>query len=65
MLWAKKWRSQRSKAAASIEKYLEELLSFFTCPMPLWRKLRTTNLFERAFREVRRRTRPMSCFNNT
>ncbi|MCX7793750.1 MAG: transposase, partial [Thermodesulfovibrionales bacterium] len=31
----------------------------------LWVKLRTTNVIERAFREVRRRTRPMSCFNNT
>jgi transposase-like protein len=30
----------------------------------LWRKLRTTNLIERAFREVRRRTRPMGVFNN-
>jgi transposase-like protein len=30
----------------------------------MWVKLRTTNVVERAFREVRRRTRPMSCFNN-
>ncbi len=30
----------------------------------LWRKLRTTNLIERAFREVRRRTRPMGVFVN-
>lgn len=30
----------------------------------LWRKVRTTNLIERAFREVRRRTRPMGVFNN-
>jgi len=27
-------------------------------------KIRTTNPLERAFREVRRRTNPMSCFNN-
>ena len=26
--------------------------------------MRTTNVIERAFREVRRRTKPMSCFNN-
>ena len=25
---------------------------------------RTTNAIERCFREVRRRTRPMTCFNN-
>jgi transposase-like protein len=64
-LWAKKWRSRRPKAVACIEKDLEELLAFYTCPKPLWKKLRTTNVIERAFREVRRRTRPMSCFNNT
>lgn len=29
-----------------------------------WRCLRTTNIIERVFREVRRRTRPMSCFQN-
>ncbi len=30
----------------------------------LWRKIRTTNPIERAFREVRRRTRPMGVFCN-
>jgi len=32
--------------------------------MFLWRKIRTTNLIERAFREVKRRTRPMGVFVN-
>jgi len=32
--------------------------------MMLWRKIRTTNLIERAFREVKRRTRPMGVFGN-
>ena len=32
--------------------------------MSLWRKIRTTNLIERAFREVKRRTRPMGVFGN-
>ena len=30
----------------------------------LWRKLRATNIIERCFVEVRRRTRPMVCFVN-
>ena len=30
----------------------------------LWRRIRTTNLIERAFEEVRRRTRPMGVFGN-
>src|SRR5437667_60045 len=33
-------------------------------PQHLWRKLRTTNVIERCFVEVRRRTRPMVCFVN-
>src|SRR5512136_65689 len=32
--------------------------------MVLWKKIRTTNLIERAFREVKRRTRPMGVFVN-
>ncbi len=32
--------------------------------MSLWLKIRTTNLIERAFREVKRRTRPMGVFGN-
>jgi transposase-like protein len=43
---------------------LPELLSFFAFPRHLWRKLRTTNVIERCFVEVRRRTRPMVCFVN-
>jgi transposase-like protein len=59
------WRLRRPKVVACIEKDLEELLAFYKCPKPLSKKLRTTNVIERAFREVRRRTRPMSCFNST
>ena len=32
--------------------------------LALWRQLRTTNLIERSFREVKRRTRPMGVFEN-
>ena len=47
-----------------LERDLPELLSFFALPQHLWRKLRTTNMIERCFVEVRRRTRPMVCFVN-
>jgi putative transposase len=62
--WAHRWRSISHKAVRCIEKDLEELLNFYSCPKEMWVKLRTTNVIERAFREVRRRTRPMNCFNN-
>jgi transposase-like protein len=63
--WAKKWKPIAPKAVRCIEKDLEELLNFYDCPKEIWIKVRTTNVIERAFREVRRRTKPMTCFNNT
>lgn len=48
-----------------MERDLEELLIFYDLPKAHWKKVRTTNVIERAFREVRRRTRPMSSFTNT
>ncbi len=49
---------------ACVERDLHSLLHFFAVPSGLWKKVRTTNVIERAFREVRRRTRPMSSFSN-
>lgn len=63
--WASKWSSSSYNAVRCIEKDLEHMLNFFYCPKEIRIKVRTTNVIERAFREVRRRTRPMSCFNNT
>jgi transposase-like protein len=62
--WEKKWRPIAPKAVRCVEKDLEELLNFYSCPRKIWIKVRTTNVIERALREVRRRTRPMSCFNH-
>lgn len=62
--WARRWRAEAPKAVACLERDLDELLAFLSCPEPHRRKVRTTNAIERAFREVRRRTRPMSCFTN-
>ncbi len=63
--WARKWRSISPDAVKCLERDLEGLLNFYSCPKEMWKKLRTTNVIERAFREVRRRTRPMTCFNNS
>jgi putative transposase len=63
-MWAAEWRGQVPEAVGCIEKDLEQLLAFMSCPKGDWRKVRTTNAIERSFREVRRRIRPMSCFNN-
>jgi transposase-like protein len=60
-----RWREVYPKAVACLERDLDELLTFFQIQQPkLWSRLRTTNLIERAFREVRRRTRPMGVMTN-
>jgi putative transposase len=59
-----RWRREYGSVVRRLERDLPELLSFFAFPRHLWRKLRTTNVIERCFVEVRRRTRPMVCFVN-
>ena len=49
---------------ARLQRDLPELLAFIQCSRTLWRKLRTTNVIERCFVEVRRRGRPMVFFVN-
>ena len=59
-----RWRQAYPGMVRRLATDLPELLSFFAFPPHLWRKLRTTNVIERCFVEVRRRTRPMVCFVN-
>ncbi len=63
-LWVKTWKHLAPKAVACLDRDICDLLNFFNEPKHLYIKLRTSNIIERTFREVRRRTRPMSCFNN-
>src|ERR1700674_923403 len=57
-----RWLREYGPMVRRLQRDLPELLSVFACPRHLWRKLRTTNVIERCFVEVRRRTRPMVCF---
>ena len=60
--WKKRWQAQAPKAVDCLESDLEELLAFFKCPAVHWKRLRTTNVIERLFVEVRRRIRTMCAF---
>jgi putative transposase len=62
--FCRRWQRDYPSLVRQLERDLPELLSFFTLPRSLWKKLRTTNIIERCFVEVRRRTRPMVCFVN-
>ena len=60
--WKRRWQRQAPKAVACLERDVEELLAFFDCPQVHWKRLRTTNVIERLFVEVRRRIRTMCAF---
>ncbi len=62
--WKKTWVEKAPNAVWCLEKDLEELLHHFDCPKNHRIKIRTPNVIERSFKEVRRRTRVFSCFSN-
>jgi transposase-like protein len=63
--WAQTWIEKYPKAVKCLQDDLEELLTCFQFPDTDFRKaIRTTNVIERRFKEVRRRTRPMGVFSN-
>lgn len=54
--WEGRWGEIYPKTVNCIKKDWQLLTAFYKTPKSLWNKLRTTNIIERAFREVRRRT---------
>jgi len=62
--WRDRWINQYPRAVHCLQNDLETLLTFFDFPAEMREHIRTTNFIERSFREVRRRTRPISCFVN-
>lgn len=58
--WKSKWELYEESAVFCLEKDLDECLTYYQFEKSVWKKIRTTNIIERSFREVRRRTRPMS-----
>ncbi|TNC94432.1 MAG: transposase [Rhodocyclaceae bacterium] len=52
-----KWSGVAPKAIDSLTRNLQLSLTYFDFPKELWVKIRTTNIIERIFREVRSRTR--------
>lgn len=57
--WARAWRERHSRLVRGLERDLDSVLAVSSLPEPLRVSLRTTNLLERAFRELRRRLRPI------
>ena len=51
-------------ACETLVKHLEECLTFYRFPERHWRHIRTSNVIERSFKEVKRRTRVIGRFPN-
>lgn len=53
----KKWYIREETAMNSLKHNFEYCLTYFQFPREDWHRIRTTNILEREFREVRRRTK--------
>lgn len=60
--WKEKCQVEAERAVRCMEKDLFHCLHYYAFSKELWKKVRTTNMLERDFREVRRRNRPMGFF---
>jgi transposase-like protein len=58
-VWKKHWDIEEPAASKCLAKDLRDCLTYYDFPKEHWKSIRTTNVLERSFREVRRRTRPM------
>jgi putative transposase len=58
------WGEKEPKAVRCFSKDFQQTLTYFEFPRPWWRLVRTTNMLERFFREVRRRIKPVDSFKN-
>lgn len=55
-----KYASLYPNAVACLKRDSDACLAFYRCPKPHWRTIRTNNLIERLFHEVKKRSRKMA-----
>lgn len=63
--WKARWQEKIPKAVKCLESDFDKLIAFFEFPEKLRKVIRTTNVIERGFGEVRRRLKVMGYFQNT
>lgn len=54
-MFAKKWYTTEEKAVKSLQFDFERTLTYLDFPKEQWKNIRTSNILERTFRELRRR----------
>jgi putative transposase len=62
--WKAKWDKVVPRAVACLERDFDKLVPVFEFPEEIRRMIRTTNVIERCFREVRRRLKVMGYFQD-
>ncbi len=63
--WERTWRDKVPQAVRCLARDIDKLLVFLECPVEHHRIIRTTNVIERLFRELRRRVKVMGTFSDT
>ena len=64
-VWKRRWQKLIPKAVACLERDFDKLIPMFEFPVEIRKMIRTTNVIERSFREVRRRLKVMGYFQNS
>lgn len=62
--WKKRWEDINPRGVACLERDFDRLISFFEFDPSFHKVIRTTNIIERCFKEVRRRLKVMGYFQN-
>lgn len=63
-VWETTWRGRCPGAVRCLARDIDKLLQFLKCPGAHHRIIRTTNIIERVFKELRRRLRVMGTFSD-
>jgi len=63
--WKQRWGDVVPKAVRCLERDFDQLIPIFEFPEDIRRTIRSTNVIERSFRELRRRLKVMGYFQNS
>jgi putative transposase len=63
-LFKKKWGMKYPSAVECLTDDIESCLTYYKYPYQHWRRIRTTNVVERGFKEVKRRVKAVGRFKN-
>jgi putative transposase len=63
-MFKKKWSMKYPSAVECLTEDIESCLTYYKYPYQHWLRIRTTNVVERSFKEVKRRVKPAGRFHN-